>query len=191
VATLADMTRILLSLILGLVATLAVTGSASAAGPYDKYLAPTNQCTPQLDRNASVDAQEKAMACMVNYARKAAGVTPALITNTSLTTSADRKAGDILTCQQFSHTACVRAFTYHMQQVGYATGCYGAGENIAWGSGSYGTVRSMMSGWLNSTGHRQNILNPRFRDQGLGLRVGTMSGYKGAAVWVNQFGYRC
>jgi uncharacterized protein YkwD len=186
------MSRRLLVLVSSLAALLAVTaGSAHAAGPYDRYLAPTTQCTPQTDRSASVDAQELAMRCMVNFARRAAGVSPLVGTNTKLMTSADRKAADILRCQQFSHTACGRPFTYHMQQVGYATGCYGAGENIAWGSGSYGTVRSTMSGWLNSDGHRANILNPRFREHGVGLVTGTMSGYPGAAVWVNQFGYKC
>jgi uncharacterized protein YkwD len=185
------MPRKLLALILGVTALLVTAASAQAAGPYDSLLAPTTQCAPQTDRNASVAAQESAMACMINFARKAAGVTPALVTNSPLMTSADRKAADILSCKQFSHTACGRPFAYHMKAVGYAVGCYGAGENIAWGSGSYGTVRSIMSGWLNSTGHRQNILNRSFRDQGVALRVGTMSGYSGAAVWVNQFGYRC
>jgi uncharacterized protein YkwD len=166
-------------------------GPAQAAGPYDKYLAPTEKCTPQTDRSAAVDAQELAMRCMVNYARRAAGVSPLVGTNDKLMVSADRKAADIVRCQQFSHTACGRPFTYHMQQVGYATGCYGAGENIAWGSGSYGTVRSIMSSWLNSDGHRANILNPRFKEQGVGLVIGTMSGYANAAVWVNQFGYKC
>jgi uncharacterized protein YkwD len=185
------MFRTLFALTLGVIVALAVTGSAQAAGPYDKYLAPTNQCTPQTDRSASVDAQELAMRCMINFARRAAGVSPLLGTDARLMTSADRKAGDILACKQFSHTACGRPFDYHMKQTGYAAGCSGTGENIAWGSGSYGTVRSIMSGWLNSTGHRNNILNARFRDHGVGLRTGTMSGYSNAAVWVHQLGYRC
>jgi uncharacterized protein YkwD len=186
------MSRRLLLLMLTVAALVAaVAGSAQAAGPYDKYLAPTDKCTPQTDRSASVASQELAMRCMVNYARRAAGVSPLVGTNEKLMVSADRKAADILRCQQFSHTACGRPFTYHMQQVGYATGCYGAGENIAWGSGSYGTVRSIMSGWLNSDGHRANILNPKYKEHGVALVVGTMSGYSNAAVWVNQFGYKC
>jgi uncharacterized protein YkwD len=185
------MLKTLLAVALALVAALCVTGTASAAGSYDRLLAPTTKCRPQTDRAASVDAQEAAMKCLVNYARQSAGVAPLLSSNAKLMTSSDRKAQDILRCRQFSHTACGRPFTYHMKAVGYAAGCYGAGENIAWGSGSYGRVRSIMSGWLNSTGHRANILNPRFREHGVALRTGTMSGYSGAAVWVSQFGYRC
>jgi uncharacterized protein YkwD len=185
------MLKTLFALALALVAALCVTGTASAAGSYDRLLAPTTKCAPQTDRAASVGAQEAAMTCLINYARQASGVKPLLSTNAKLTASADRKAQDILRCQQFSHTACGREFSFHMKAVGYATGCYGTGENIAWGSGSYGTVRSIMSGWLNSTGHRTNILSPRFRDQGVALRTGRISGYSGAAVWVSHFGYRC
>jgi uncharacterized protein YkwD len=173
-------------------ATLVIAApAAQAAGPYDDLLAPTSQCAPQTDRSASVDAQELAMRCMMNFARRAVGVSPLLGTHSKLMLSSERKAADILRCQQFSHTACGRPFTYHQQQVGYASGCYGAGENIAWGSGSNGTVRSIMSGWLNSAGHRANILNAKYRDHGVGLATGTMSGYTGAAVWVHQLGYRC
>ena len=46
-------------------------------------------------------------------------------------------------------------------------------------------------GWLDSDGHRANLLNPRFRDHGVALRTGTLSGNAGAAVWVHQLGYHC
>jgi uncharacterized protein YkwD len=165
--------------------------AATAAGPYDRLLAPAGKCEPQSNRSAPAADQNLAMRCMVNYARRAAGVAPLVGTHSSLMTSAQRKAQDILRCQEFSHTACGRPFTYHMAATGYATGCYGAGENIAWGSGSLGTVRSIMSSWLNSDGHRANILSARFRDHGVGLAVGTMNGTPNAAVWVDQFGYHC
>jgi uncharacterized protein YkwD len=179
----------LLAIAVAAVAALAAATPAQAA--YEHLLAPTTKCTPQTDRSASVADQELAMRCMINYARRAAGVSPLLGTDGRLMTSAERKAADILRCQQFSHTACGRPFTYHQQQVGYATGCYGAAENIAWGTGSYGTVRSIMSGWLNSTGHRNNVLDPRYTAHGVGLVTGTLSGYAGAAVWVHHLGYRC
>jgi uncharacterized protein YkwD len=186
------MSRRLVPLVLAVAAlAAALTPTAQASGAYDRFLAPTGQCAPQTDRSAPVADQELAMRCMVNYARRAAGVSPLVGTNTKLMRSADHKAADIVSCQQFSHTACGRPFAYWMQQSGYATGCYGVGENIAWGSGSLGTVRAIMSGWLNSDGHRANILNPRFKEQGAGLRAGTMSGYANAAVWVNHFGYKC
>jgi uncharacterized protein YkwD len=41
------------------------------------------------------------------------------------------------------------------------------GENVAMG---YPTARSVVRAWMHSAGHRANILNPRFRDVGVGLR---------------------
>ena len=79
--------------------------------------------------------------------------------------SADRKAQDIAPCNEFSHTACGRAFDFHVAALG-GSAC-ATGENIAWGSGSLGTVRNRMSGWLESSGHRANILSTRYRDQGI------------------------
>ncbi len=105
--------------------------------------------------------------------------------------AANRKAADILRCDAFSHTACGRPFTFHMRATGFASGCYGAGENIAWGSGRLGTVRSIMRSWLHSDGHRANVLDARFRKHGVALRTGSMSGHGGASVWVHQLGYRC
>lgn len=130
------------------------------------------------------------MRCMINLARREQGVPPLERTGT-LMRAADRKAGDILGCDDFSHTACGRPFAFHMQATGYAAGCYGAGENIAWGSGSQGSARAIMRSWLHSDGHRANLLNARFRDHGVGLRTGRMSGHGGAAVWVHQLGHRC
>lgn len=99
--------------------------------------------------------------------------------------AADRKARDIVTCQQFSHTACGLPFTQRITDAGYAYRA--AGENIAWGTGSYGTVRSIVTGWLNSGGHKANILSSSYRDHGIALVTGTLNGRTGARIWVDQF----
>ena len=45
-----------------------------------------------------------------------------------------------------------------------------AGENVAYG---YRTGKSVVNdGWMNSEGHRDNILNPSFRLMGIGARKG-------------------
>jgi uncharacterized protein YkwD len=177
--------------LLAVVAFLGLTAPASAAGSWDRLLAPQGRCGAQTDRSATARAQERAMRCMVNFARRAHGRRALRVRAGRLTDAAHRKAADILRCGDFSHTACGRAFTFHMRRTAYATGCYGAGENIAWGSGPLGTVRAIMRSWLYSGGHRANLLAPRFRHHGVALRTGTMSGTRGAAVWVHQLGYRC
>ena len=49
----------------------------------------------------------------------------------------------------------------------------GVGENIGWtyniGSTSQDVARAMMDGWMNSPGHRQNILNPQYSSIGIGV----------------------
>ncbi len=124
------------------------------------------------------------MLCMVNYSRTRSGL-PALSRSALLMDSADRKAQDMVRCGQFSHTACGLSFDQRIRDVGYRFSS--AGENIAWGSGSYGTVRRIMTNWLNSTGHRNNILSRNYRAQGIGLVKGTFQGYSNAQVWVNHF----
>lgn len=130
------------------------------------------------------------MRCMHDYARKHGGRSR-LGRPATLDRSAGRKSGDILRCDSFSHTACGRPFTYWIERSGYGHGCYGAGENIAYGTGSFGTVRSIMNAWLHSSGHRANILRGSFEDFGVGLRIGTLDGNRGAHVWTAHFGDRC
>jgi uncharacterized protein YkwD len=169
-----------------LAATFAAGAPASAAGSR-ALLAPAGRCDPA---GPGVAAQERGMRCLINHARRAAGV-PALRKRRKLTAAAHRKAADILSCDAFSHTACGREFTYHIRRVGYAAGCFGAAENIGWGSASVGSPRSIMRSWLGSDAHRANLLNPRFREHGVGLRAGRLGGNGGAAVWVHQLGFPC
>lgn len=168
----------------------AITGGTASATHYDHLLAPSTSCPNQTNTSLSASDQERAMRCVHNYARAKVG-RAALRSNSLLASSSDAKSYDILRCQDFSHTACGRSMVYHFKRVGY-TSCsaWGAAENIASWSGSYGTVRSRMSGWLHSDGHRKNILSSKYRDLGVGLRWGTLSGYDGAQVWTAHFGYR-
>ncbi len=62
-----------------------------------------------------------------------------------------------------------------------AAGCMfnGWGENIAMGQT---TPVDVMTAWMNSSGHRANIMNPGFTHLGVGCRYGT-----GALYWVQDF----
>ncbi len=131
------------------------------------------------------------MACLTNYAREQRGLRP-FAEVPALDRSAGRKSADILRCDSFSHTACGRDFTHWIRRSGYAPGsCWSAGENIAWGSGGLGTVRSIFRSWMGSSGHRANILSAGFRDLGVGLTVGSLEGYPDAHVWTQHFAERC
>lgn len=144
-------------------------------------------CPGQDDASAPAGAQERVMLCLVNQVREQRGLDP-LAAPRSLAQAAARKSADILRCDDFSHEACGRDFTYWIERSGY-DGCR-MGENIAYGSGSFATPRSIFRMWMNSSGHRRNILGP-YDDIGIGLQVGTLNGSSGAHVWTQQFGSGC
>ena len=153
--------------------------------------APNSACAGADDSNANAGLQESAMSCLINYARSQAGL-GRLGEYGKLDTSSANKAGDILRCNQFSHEACGRDFTYWMRRSGYLNAkCWWVGENLAWGTGSLGSARSIMQAWLHSPDHRANLLSTNFSQFGLSLRVGGLSGNANAHVWVNEFGRHC
>lgn len=168
--------------VLSAAAVLALAGADASS-----HAAARAGCPGQDDAGAAVGAQERAMLCLVNRARRQRGLDP-LAAPTSLARAAGRKSADILRCDQFSHEACGREFTYWIERSGYR-GCR-EGENIAYGSGDYAVPRSIFQMWMRSSGHRENILGP-YEDIGIGLQVGELDGSGGAHVWTQEFGSRC
>jgi uncharacterized protein YkwD len=67
------------------------------------------------------------------------------------------------------------------------------GENIAWGTGALGTPRAIVKAWMNSPGHRENILNGTYRDIGIGITPGApipAGASAGGGTYTTDFGYR-
>ncbi len=163
---------------------------AAQSAPVERMLAPVVDCPGATELDAPVHVQETAMRCLTDFARQRRGL-GRLDDEHELDRSAGRKSKDILRCDSFSHFACGRSFTYWMQRAGYLrASCWRAGENIAWGTGEYGTARSIFNAWLHSPGHRANILG-RYVQIGIGLRVGGLEGRPDAHVWVQHFGSHC
>jgi len=176
-----------------LCASLLLAGAALPAPAADLggLIAPARACPGQSNPDAPAVEQERAMRCMTNFARRRSGLRP-LGGSALLDRSAARKSADIIRCDEFSHRACHRRFTFWIERVGYTAGrdCWRAAENIAWGTGVLGSVRSIFRAWINSSGHRENILG-RFGQIGIGLRVGGLEGSWRAHVWTQHFGARC
>lgn len=174
-----------------LLLALAVAAPAEASH-FDSLLAPASSCPDQEDASLAPAVQKQAMVCALNYAR-ARSELAALAVDPALTSSAQSKAADLLSCQEFSHTACGREWPYWIAQAGYYRPgqCFGAGENLSWGNGQLASVRVRMSSLLHSDQHRKNILKPGYRDVGIGLAQGTFQGYPDAQVWAQHFGHRC
>ena len=65
------------------------------------------------------------------------------------------------------------------------------GENIGWGTLWLGTPRAIVSAWMASPGHRANILDPRFRDTGVGVSPhppGSLASGVRGGVYTQDFG---
>lgn len=75
-----------------------------------------------------------------------------------------------------------------LDRVGYNWRIYA--ENIAYGSGAHGEPDSIMNAWMNSDGHRRNILNGKLREIGIGEVTGEFSGYKNVSMYTVDFGTR-
>jgi uncharacterized protein YkwD len=163
----------------------------AAADPYAALLAPTGTCGPAADQlGLDTATAQLAMQCLTNYARAQQSLSP-LQLNPALNAAGQAKLKSNVSCAEFSHTPCGQPFDTVF--TGYIQGAtsYQIGENIAWGTGSYGTPRQAMNGWLHSAGHRENILTAVYAELGIGyLPAQTFQGYDGATLWSQEFGLR-
>ena len=115
---------------------------------------------------------------IMNQERAAAGV-GGISQNASLDAVAQIRAQEIV--QSFAHTRPNGTSCFTVLDEGgivYMT----AGENIAAG---YGTPAEVMNGWMNSEGHRANILNGSFGQVGIGYYVDPSTPY--GTYWVQIF----
>ena len=118
-------------------------------------------CIPQLD--SSVASYEHEVVRLVNEIRQQNGLKP-LIENWELSRVARYKSQDMLDNRYFSHTSPTYGSPFQMIKafgLSYRT----AGENIAKG---YASPQAVVNGWMNSSGHRANILNVSYTQIGIG-----------------------
>lgn len=118
------------------------------------------------------------VADLVNAERAKAGL-DALIIDKGIESAALVRAKEIET--SFSHTRPNgSSFSTVLTENGITF--RGSGENIAWGQR---TPEEVMNGWMNSEGHRANILNPKFKKIG----VGFYQNAEGRNYWTQLFTY--
>ena len=142
-------------------------------------------------RTATNRALVRATLCVLNAKRAGHGLRP-LALNAKLGTAARRHSLAMVRRRFFSHTSLNGdTFLDRIQATGYldGAGSWGVGENIAYGSGARSTPRSIGRAWMNSSGHRKNILKRTFRSIGIGLASGTPVGLAGG-TYTTDFGWR-
>lgn len=118
------------------------------------------------------------MLIQVNEQRRAAGLSE-LVLSKELSRVAQIKAEDMKNQGYFSHTSPTYGSPFDMMKA-FGISYRFAGENIASG---YGSVSSVMNGWMNSPGHRANILSSNYAKLG----VGYCKDSDGNSYWVQMF----
>jgi uncharacterized protein YkwD len=125
-------------------------------------------------------ALQRATVCLINEQREERGL-PGLTENARLNRSAQGWTNTMVSLRDFTHGA---DFAARISAVGFRWSS--AGENIATG---FNTPAAVVQGWMASTGHCQNILNPRFRSVGTGVSPRPVAGLSsGGGTWTQDFG---
>jgi uncharacterized protein YkwD len=168
------------------------SGAAASGARVAGLLAMRQACPAGYRNDTPLAVQVRAMECLVAFARAREGVQP-LRASEKLDRVAVLKVDADLACDEFSHTPCGTGFMTWFDAVGYGLGSgrYAVGENLAWGMGETASPEEIMRMWLESPEHRKNLLSPKWREFGLGVRLQTaFLGNPDAAVWANEFGTR-
>jgi uncharacterized protein YkwD len=111
----------------------------------------------------------------------------------ALRRAASRYARQMVRQRFFEHTSPLgTTFVQRIARTAYLADANGwsLGENLAWGSEVLARPRQIVRAWMHSPGHRRNILDPRFREVGIGIVLGTPRGSAPGATYVNEFGRR-
>jgi uncharacterized protein YkwD len=129
---------------------------------------------------ANRSTAKAAVVCLVDLQRTSRGL-PALRVSGALDRSAQHWSSSMVANDDFSHGA---DFGARIRMFGFDWST--AGENIATG---YPTATAVVTGWMASLGHCQNILSPRFAFVGTGIAPqGISSVGTGGATWTQDFG---
>ena len=156
-------------------------GNAPAPAPTTSTGTPTSPPATTPPPASGLSADEAAVLQLVNSERASAGCS-ALTANGTLTSVARAHSVDMATRGFFSHTNPDGLDPFErMRAAGYNGRTMG--ENIAAG---YATPAAVMNAWMNSSGHRANILNCAFKEIGIGKATGGSYG----TYWTQDFGTR-
>ena len=156
--------------------------STSIASTTSSATLPVEETLPSVASYTAPPGTDSRMLRRVNEEREREGLS-ALTWCPALARAAEGHSVDMADRQYFEHESPdglqvwdrVRAEGYDYSSVG---------ENIAVGQES---VVEVMDGWMDSPGHRANILSPDYEHFGLGIRTGNYSGRR-AIYWTQNFG---
>jgi uncharacterized protein YkwD len=167
------------------VSALVTSGSAAAASCANTDVQVTGLSQSQM---------ESSIGCLINEERTSRGLAP-VQANGDLRQAAVSHSSEMVDEGYFEHTSPAGVtFIDRIESTGYMRGARSwlVGENLVWGSGSLSTPQALVTAWMNSPPHRENLLKPRFREIGIAAVVGTPeSRNDSTGVTVSsEYGYR-
>lgn len=159
-------------------ATPSTSSKPSTSTASTKPSTPSSAPSTTSQSNSSYASFQNQVIQLVNEQRAANGLKP-LTANAQLANTATLKSEDMAKLNYFDHNSPTYGSPFDMMKkygISYRT----AGENIAMGQT---TPAQVMQGWMNSPGHRANILNSSFTQIGVGIAKNA----QGQLIWTQQF----
>ena len=171
--------------------------TARASGEHGRTRARAAQAVTCPDADlapapGNLAAVRAAVLCLHNQIR-AERELPLLRENARLRRAAAGHSADMVARGYFEHTAPggvsfvdrILAAHYARRDQGWSLG-----ENLAWGTSSLSTPSGVVQAWMESPGHRANIVRRAYREIGLGIALGVPSDSANGATFTADFGVR-
>lgn len=117
-----------------------------------------------IPQEATYRSMEQEIVKLVNEERSKQGL-PSLKENWELSRIARVKSQDMINNNYFSHNSPIYGTPFNMIK-NFGLTFSSAAENIAYGQQN---AKSVMNSWMNSQGHKANILNPNYNQIGVGI----------------------
>jgi uncharacterized protein YkwD len=176
---------------------LATVLAASAAGVAPPLAEAGTPCTKYGEVRAEKLRNRHARAairCYVDRERRQRGIAE-LGNNRRLQRAAQNHTDAMLNKACFAHQCSGEASVEsRLRKVDYIRSSlvrWAYGENLACGRGSASTPKTMVKAWMQSPGHRGTLLNPTYRDIGVGFESGTPGARKAdGGTFTADFGLR-
>ncbi|HET6172396.1 MAG TPA: CAP domain-containing protein [Gaiellales bacterium] len=138
------------------------------------------QAAPKRSHQATSEQQ---VLVILNVIRAQHGLS-AFTASTPLRNAARSHSADMIQNSYFDHDSPSEA--WYVRVARYLKSSL-IGEDIAWGTGSYGTPEGIVSQWMHSAPHRHIILTADMHRVGLGISTGTFGGTPGAVMATADF----
>jgi uncharacterized protein YkwD len=168
---------------------LAVAALAATAGPARAQAAAACPAAAVPLGVALAAAVEASVNCLVNDIRTSRGLA-ALARSAELQRIAQRHGDDMVARRYFAHVSpSGGTVDKRARRAGYLDGpCWVLGEDLGWAPPSIASAQAVVDAWIESPTHRAVLLDPRFREIGIGLVAAAPVGTGAGATFVLELG---